>query len=154
MLEHSELLVRRMDSGWDIVEPDTGRPLGIVRPRLVHSRWGLGWLKRTAFDVYESEDEPLVFTVRQLWAFAPKWEICDADGHRVAFVKRGQILDAFGRPWATLESTADSIEFRAGDRQFALARHTAGGLHIDFAADLQDHPLTKMSLFGAGLAKS
>src|SRR6266851_3937298 len=114
MLEHPNLLVRPNDTGWDIVEPDTGRLLGKARRRLVRSAWGLKWLKRATVDVLEAEDEPLVFTVRRLWGFSPRWEICDADGHRVALVRHARILDAFGQPWAMIESTPEGVYFRAG----------------------------------------
>ena len=152
MLEHSNLLIHRVAEGWNILEPDTSRPLGLARSRTVRSSWRQAWLQRVVVDVFEADEEPLVFTVRRQWGFALKWEICDADGNRVALVKRGRISDAFGRPWATIESTSVEINFFAGQRQFAQARRTAHGLHISFAPDLQNHPLTKMSLLGAILA--
>ena len=152
MLEAPTVLIRRVAEGWDILEPESDRPLGIARPRKALSTWVMGWFQRPAVDVFEAEEEPLVFTLRRPWGFSPKWEICDADGNRVALVKRGQIYDAFGRPWATMESRNDEINFRAGQRQFAQARRTANGLHMSFAPDLQNHPLTKMSLLGAILA--
>ena len=152
MLEASTLLIRRVAEGCDILEPESDRPLGIARPRPPLFSWVMGWFQRRAVDVFEAEEEPLVFTLRRLWGFSRKWEICDADGNRVALVKRGQIYDAFGRPWATMESRHDEISFGAGERQFAQARRTPSGLHISFARDLQNHPLTKMSLLGAILA--
>jgi hypothetical protein len=148
MLEHSQVLIRRSDEGWELVEPASGESLGSARRRMTRSTW-FGLSRRTAVDVFEAEDEPLVFTVRQLWGLSPKWEICDADGHPVAFVRRGRILDAFGRPWARMSSADQGIEFRAGDRLFARTRRTHKGIVIEFASDLQDHPLTKMSLLGA-----
>jgi hypothetical protein len=152
MLEARTVLIRRVAEGWDILEPESDRPLGLARPRRAFSSLVTAWFQRPAVDVFEAEEEPLVFTLRRLWAFSPKWEICDADGNRVALVKRGQIYDAFGRPWATMESRNDEINFRAAQRQFAQARRTANGLHMSFAPDLQNHPLTKMSLLGAILA--
>src|SRR5262249_25067444 len=109
-------------------------------------------LQRATVDVFEADEEPLVFTVRRLWGFSPKWEICDADGNRVALVQRGRILDAFGSHWATMESTNDGINFCARGRQFAQARRTSNVIHMMFAPDLQDQPLTKMSLLGDILA--
>jgi hypothetical protein len=153
MLEHTTLLVRRATGGWDILESETNRLLGIARIRPTRSSWGLGWLTQITFDVFESEDEPLVFTVRRLWGFSRRWEICDADGHRVARVRRGWILDAFGRKWASLEWTTSGFRIHAGDREFARTHMTADGLEICFAPDLKDHPLTKMSLLGAVLAQ-
>jgi hypothetical protein len=152
MLEHSSLLIRRNGMAWDIVEPDSGRPLGYARVHPPRSTWWLGWLKRGAVDVYEVEDEPLVFTLRRLWGFSARWEICEADGHRVALVRLGRILDAFGQPWAMIESTPDGVHFRAGDREFAHAQQSSAGVQIHFASELQDHPLTKMSLLGAVIA--
>ena len=61
-------------------------------------------------------------------------------------------MDAFGQPWATIESTPDGVYFRAGDREFARAGKSSAGLDIRFASELQDHPLTKMSLLGAVIA--
>jgi hypothetical protein len=152
MLEYPNLLIRPNDTGWDIVEPDTGRLLGVARRRSVRPTWRLRWLERATVDVLEAEDEPLVFTVRRLWGFVPRWEICDADGHRVALVQRGRILDAFGTPWATIKTSPAGIRFCTGERQFARAGKSSAGLDLCFASDLQDQPLTKMSVLGAVLA--
>jgi len=152
MLEHSNILIRRTAEGWEILEPNAGQPLGLARSRQPPSSWLPIWLQRATIDVFEADEEPLVFTVRRLWAISPKWEISDADGNRVALVQRCRILDAFGRHWATMESTSDEILFCAGERQFAQARRTANELRVSFAPDLQNHPLTKMSLLGAILA--
>jgi hypothetical protein len=152
MLEHSNVLIRRVGEGWEILDPETSRSLGLARCRPARTSWGVAWLQRATVDVFEADEEPLVFTVRRLWGLSPKWEICDADGNRVALVHRGRILDTFGRHWATIESTSDGINFCARDRQFAQARRTTNGLHMSFAPDLHEHPLTKMSLLGAILA--
>jgi hypothetical protein len=154
MLEHSNVLIHQTNEGWEILEPGTGRLLGNARRRLSRGIWSLGLGRRVRVDVFEAEDEPLVFTVQRLYGFSPKWEIRDADGHPVAFVRRGRILDAFGRPWARLQSVSEGIDFRAGDRLFAQARRTAEGMLIQFAPELEDHPLTKMSLLGAVLVRS
>src|SRR5262249_36971582 len=110
---------------------------------------GIGWLARPILDVFEAEDEPLVFSVRRRWGLSPRWEVRDADAQCIAILSRGRILDGFGQPWGGWEQTSDGIRFHGLDREFALARKAADGIHLTFAPEVQPNPLTKMSLLAA-----
>lgn len=150
MLEEPALLIVH-DEEWKILDPETRRRLGVARWRPVRAPLGIGWLARRAVDVFEAEDEPLVFSVQRRWGFSSKWEVCDADGHRVAVLRRGRIQDAFGQDWACMERTGDECRICAGDREFARIRESNDGVHVCFATELQSNPLTKMGLLGAVL---
>src|SRR5712692_11795478 len=145
MLEHPALIIVR-DAAWTIVEPDTCRPLGVARRRLTKAPLGIGWLARPALDVFEVEDEPLVFSVQRRWGLSPRWEVSDADGQRIAVLRRGRILDAFGQAWSSWEQTPNEVRFRGVDREFALAQKEADGIRLTFASEVQSNPFTKMSL--------
>ena len=96
MLEHTAILIRREGAIWSIAEPVSGRLLGFARHRLVRGLWCIRWPVRSAWQVFEAEDEPLVFTVQRLWRFSAKWEVCDADGHRIALLRSRRVMDASG----------------------------------------------------------
>jgi hypothetical protein len=151
MLEQPALLIRLEGANWTIAEPSDGRVLGFARRCTVHARWRFRWLARQVWQVFEAEDEPLLCTVRRLWGLSPKWEVCDADGHRIGLVRAGRVSNAFGQEWAAAERTAEGFRFRAGKREFARVRNSSEGLCVDFAPELHANPLAKMSLLAAVL---
>jgi hypothetical protein len=150
MLEQPALLIVR-DTVWRIVEPNTGRPLGIARRRMTRAPLGIGWLARSAMDVFEVEDEPLVFSVQQLWGLSPKWEVCDADGQRIAILGRGRIVDAFGQTWSVWEQTSNEMRFHGVHRIYAVAQNSNEGVYLTFSLEVRSNPLLKMGLLAAVL---
>jgi len=135
MLEHQHLLLLAWTvpeeanfARRDILDQDTGSPLG-------HARWGkrraagwLGILLRTGptIEVRETEDDSLLFTMHgwRPWQFLAwtkppipgstagsrfRWEIHDADGYVVG------TLEPSGRlPYAHIEQAADTHGAAAG----------------------------------------
>src|SRR5262249_55808233 len=88
MLEYQTLLIRPWvppaapgpGSTRGLVDPAPAQAVGVVRWHPPPRSW-LAWLARPMLTVHETDDEPLVFTVRQRWALMPSWEVRDADGH-------------------------------------------------------------------------
>jgi hypothetical protein len=171
MLEHQSLLVRpwtwpakpppgrqAREAGPGavraILDQDTGWQLGLARWQLpARSPW-LAWLSRPLLTVHEIDDEPLVFTVRRLWALTPRWEVCDADGHSIAVVRRGWVLDRFGGCLAWIEPVpeADGFRFHGRDgRELAELNRSGNDLRVRFADDLFGEPFVKMALLAAVL---
>jgi hypothetical protein len=151
MLEKAALVIRRDSVEWRIYEPDSGQLLGVARRGRTAGPLGIGWLGQSTVSVFEAGDEPLLLTVRRLWGFSPKWEICDADANRVALVRRRSIADPSNYAWAYVEIAPEEIHVRGMDREFARARKSARGLHLEFGPEIQGNPLTKMSVLGAVL---
>jgi hypothetical protein len=153
MLEQANLLIRGQGAGWVLLDPDSRRPLGTARWRPVRWRFAPRWLARRALEVFETEDEPLLFIIKRLWGLLPKWEVCDADGNRIAVLRRNRILDVFGQPWAVVKRRQDALQLRGDDREFACAWTTDAGIQLEFAPELQGNPLAKMSLLATVLVQ-
>ncbi len=109
-----------------------------------------------ALEVCESEDESLLFTVRRQWGLEVRWEVCDADGHRVGMIGSEFLLDRFGRCLALVEPSGDAgrIHFRSleGVELAALTLRGAEML-LRFALPPEGDPFVKMVLLGAALVR-
>src|SRR5262245_21288307 len=149
MLEQPSLLIQRRDSGWIVLDPVSHRLLGKAPWQSTVGTLGTRWLARPALQVFEAEDEPLLFTVRKLWAFSTKWEICDADANVVAVVRDPWVVDALGQRCAFMERTAQGTRFRGNTRDFAAVTEADDETILAFAPELQGEPILKMALLGA-----
>jgi|SRR5215831_1731752 len=151
MLEKPALTIRSVSAEWRIYEPDTGHLLGLARRCRTPGPFGIGWLGKSTLNVFEAEDEPLILIVRRTWAISPKWEICDADEHRIALVRRGSISDPSGDDWASIDSIGHEILIQSSGRELARVRKAADNVCLAFSPEIQSNPLTKMSVLGAVL---
>ena len=149
MLEQQTLLVQRSESGWTVLEPATRRMLGAARWQPAVGFLGTRWLARPVLEVFEAEDEPLVFRVRKLWGLSTKWEVSDADANRVAVVQHGWLRDPLGQLFACMEPTSQGTRFRYDGRQLAATTDAGNEATLAFAPELQGQPLVKMALLGA-----
>jgi hypothetical protein len=155
MLEQVHFLIQRGEgeTAWTIADAETNRPLGLARWRPWSGPLWLSWLAQPTLDVFENEDEPLVFTVRRLWGLSSKWEVRDADGQRIAEVRHGLVLDAFDQFWARLERSADgsTIRFLGHSQELARATWSEEGIRFAFAPPVESYPLVKMALLAVVL---
>jgi hypothetical protein len=92
LLEQPQLRVRPADdSGRRWLEDGQGHVVGFActvrRP----------WWARAALAVHEAFEEPVVFRVRRLWTFLPRWRVVDADDEVVGTVGGSWLLDHWGR---------------------------------------------------------
>jgi hypothetical protein len=157
MLEEQALLLRPWEESAGarrrvVAEPATGRPLGFARQQPA-APW-LRWLTTSVLEVREAGDEPLLSTVHRFWNLGHLWEVRDADGRRVATVRRGRIEDRLGRTLAVRERAADgSAVWRRSPAGGVLAAATRGleGLRLDFTDAVADDPFAKMALLAAAL---
>jgi hypothetical protein len=133
-----------------ITDPTDGRLLGTVRWTVPPARSWFGWLRRPTLAVHESEDEPLVFTVRRLWSLAPRWEVSDADGHPVAILRRDWILTCFGDCLAWIQRESSHVaRFCGPDGREVAQWHLSGGTQrLVFGLDIQEEPFIKMAVLG------
>jgi hypothetical protein len=76
-----------------VVDPATGQPLGCAR---VPAGTGPWWrrLTRAVLEVYETEDESLLFTVHRAWPLALRWEVRDSEGRRLGTFRRSDLRAA------------------------------------------------------------
>jgi hypothetical protein len=149
MLEQQTLLVQRSPSGWSVLDPASRRLLGVARWRPAIGLLGGHWLARPVLEVFEAQDEPLVFRVRKLWALSTKWEVSDADANRVAVLRGGWLSDVLGRPFAFMERTNQGIRIQRNGRELAATIDAGDEATLAFAPELQIQPLVKMALLGA-----
>jgi hypothetical protein len=151
MLEHTVLLVRSRTPSpavQAIVDGDSGTVLGYARWETEPTPWWRRMFGGGVLAVHEQEDEPLLFTVRRVWGFLPRREVCDADGQPIGTLLGRLVHDRYGRPLAALENGI----FRASNRHpLAELSPTAEGLRLTFGDDIASEPFVKMLLLAAAL---
>ena len=177
MLERDRFLVQRQAADplstirYLVRDADDHKLVGTARTRLASLDPLVRGIHKTRFwptwlDVYEVEDEPLLFTVRcgpSLLRFRAR--IVDADGSPVGrFLARGRtaaggfwIADRYERPFAEgRQIGADAtIKIQAEDgRDLATWRRNPGSadLLVELDPCLSDFPIEKMLLLGSALA--
>jgi hypothetical protein len=146
MLERARLLVRNVDGASAIEDAATGEALGTARRRAPVRRW---LPLPSVLEVRETEDAPLVFTVRRALSVWPRFEVCDADGRTVGSVAGQLVIDRNGQFLAALG--ADGV-FRARDGDaLAQAVRTPWSVEIRFAQAPAPDPFVRMLLLAAML---
>jgi hypothetical protein len=136
-----------------IIDPVSRARLGIVRSR---PRAWPRWLDRETWDIYETDDESLLCTIRAPWWLAWASEVYDAEERRVAIVRGAEILDGLGRLIATIQ-----MDTRGGPGKFlardgmVLAEWVCSGdeVLLQFSAAVASQPFAKMALLGAFLCQ-
>lgn len=127
-----------------------GTPLGVARRRPGR----FSWLARAPLEICEADDEPLLFTVRPRWALLPRWEVRDADSHRVGGVRGAWVFDRFGLPLAAAEPSAGRGQARFRDREgrvLAALDRSPEGTHLQFDGEAPANPFVRMILLAAAL---
>jgi hypothetical protein len=134
----------------------------------------LRWLTRPVLEVYETEDESLVFAVHFTWKWAGRWTVEDADGHYVGLLWRfragwlrrrgfespgrrlrgdGMLIEEkLGRLSAVLVPPAGGNPGRfldAGGEALADFHREQGGVRLTFADLLDGDPFARMLLLAA-----
>jgi hypothetical protein len=157
MLESPALLIRPPDAAAAraVVGPADGARLGAVRRRRAAS-WPANWLGATLLEVRESEDEPLVFTVRSGWLWAGGRVVLDADGRHIGSLNGPWLCDRGGRGLGVVVkngAVADRIIRGVDGRIWAAVHDGPSGTRVDFAADLEGEPFVRMLVLAAALAE-
>jgi hypothetical protein len=158
MLENPTLLLLpwapRPDCKRGIADAASGRVLGFARLR--SSRWPswLGWLKRSALDVFETEDESLVFTLWCPWLVLRGWEVADADEHPVGALRGRHLLDRYDRLLASAEQVGQNAYRFRSPEGYELGRLEPNGAdhRLAFGEQLAGDPFARMMLLAAALA--
>lgn len=127
----------------------SGEPLGFARRAAPRPRW-LGWLAPAVVEVFESEDDSLLCTVRGA-GWGRGWRILDADGRLVAAVHRDTVLDSMGDCLALVERGAGRFRAPSGLVLATLAPSEAGAA-LTFLPASEGEPFVRMALLGAALA--
>jgi hypothetical protein len=159
-----------------ICDPGTRERFGVARAGFgslakLLRRLGHGSPVPSAFHVYETEDESLVFTVRRvggLWG--QRIEVYDADDHFIGYAENGvfskpkgfRIYDRRGLPLAEVEEDLQGGRFRFVNRDgqelgvvtraAAVGSSEAHARLVSVHEELAELPLVKMLLLGAALA--
>jgi hypothetical protein len=183
LLELQRLLIEEPSAPgheYGIVDPQTHEQVGIAREEL-GSRWKFlrSFLNRTLLpaklEVYETEDESLVFTVRWLagW-WRRRLEVYDADDSLIGYgeqpVLSGSrslwIYDRRGLPFVEVQGalrTRDCYFLGPGGREMGTvtSRCTGAGKEseplvshylVSIAEEIAEQPFAKMLLLGAAFA--
>jgi hypothetical protein len=166
MLEHQVLLLqaccsppgvsgseRPQGPAYTVLDPATGHPLGFARWKPGGRSPWLRWFSPAILEVCEANDEPLVFSVHRLWGLSPRWEVRDADGHRVGLIQGRQILDGRGQLLAAVEQTVggETVTLCDSAGELAALLRCPEGVQLTFAARVQGLPFAKMALLAAAL---
>jgi hypothetical protein len=163
MLEQPALLLRPdgvigPPASWrvSIDQSQDGAVLGFAERRGGRGRFAwLRWWATPFFEVHEShetDDEPLLLTVRQVWG--TRWQVQDADGVPVGRLRGGTLLDRKDQPLAVLRRGADrrTASYRdAQQRELAVTVCTAEGVRLTFLPEGDGNPFVKMVLLAATL---
>jgi hypothetical protein len=158
MLEHLQLHLLQRRNGerglvlFDVVEPFSKAPLGTVR-LVRRGRWRL-WPRTTCLNVYEVEDDPLLFSVKSLWTWPRAWEIRDADEAPVGRLQRGTIISWRSPIPEIFISTQDNglLFLSSQGNQLGTTANEREGCRLSFSESLSEDPFTKMLLLGGTLA--
>ena len=161
MLEQPALLLRPGDADGaapvcrrvTVVDPATGEPLGSARRHGGRGRlaW-LRWWEPPLLRVHESDDEPLLMTLRQGWG--TRWLVQDADGIVVGRLRRNVLLDRRDQEVAVLRRApdrAESVYEGPEQRPLAVTAAVAGGVRLTFLPEAPDSPFLRMVLLAAAL---
>jgi hypothetical protein len=165
-----------------IADPITNQPLGYlwnVRPG------GLPWLRRLllqgrAWEIRETDDNSLLFTMCEWRGFPPwwhyrSWDVYDAEGrvlgtlesrkraNRSGWHVATRAKDPVGQVVAELENWPNERDLPVRVLQpgappalteLATVRHTTGGVTVDFDRSLEGEPYGKILVLAAVLAAS
>jgi hypothetical protein len=157
MLEHSSIWLspwassagQRPVTTRTILDPATRSFLGLARCSHQSATVWFGYMARPTVEVFETEDESLLFTITRTWGLGTGWVVCDADGHRIGTLRSNLVRDQRGRQLATLEPSAPGTPRRwlAPDGQELGTIAVAGeGLLATFSMAIADNPFVKMLL--------
>ena len=146
MLERARLRVREAGRASVVEDADTGVFQGTARPVMLPP-W---WLPvRTAREVREAGDAPLVFTIRRAWSLLPRLEVHDAEGRLVGSLVGRVVSDRNGCQVAT--AGADGA-FRSPDGSvLARVARARADVEISFAEETATDPFLRMLLLAAVL---
>jgi hypothetical protein len=132
---------------WTIREAESRKLLGLARQRSHPATvWFASW-HRPLLDIYEGEDESLLFTLTRGWGQG--WLVSDAEGQRVGTVRANLARDGAGQRLARFEPTSDGLlgRWRAEDGQeLATVIRDGEGVAMRFAACVEGQPFVKMLL--------
>jgi hypothetical protein len=145
--------VSASDAIWAILEPNARTLVGLARPGAKTGSFWIRWCGRALLAVYESEDEPLLCTMRQGWGLSSTWELRDADGHTVGRIGRTSIQGPMNRylipvSRASIPGT-DFLDLQ-GRKLAALVRQRDGRL-LSFAVECKGDPFARMLVLGSAL---
>src|SRR5262245_15032511 len=127
-----------------ILDPATRGFLGLARRKLHSPAW-FAYLARPTLEVFESNDESLLFTLMRTWGGGL---ISDADGHRIGTFRGNLIRDRHGNRLALLDQSSTASAGRwltpLGEELGTFAA-ADGGVLVNFSPTA-DNPFVKMML--------
>jgi hypothetical protein len=154
MLEYDKLIFVPSEAipGWSIRDADSGCEVGVVRNVYVVAGFWNRWRVRARLAVHESEDEPLLCTLRRLWRFREAWELCDADGRVVGKLSRTFLRDRSGRLLTRIQITEDQTHQYLDRHGRVMATLICSGRRmLTFAPECKGDPFTRMLVMGGAL---
>jgi hypothetical protein len=137
-----------------IADAASGQALGFAQRRPTGLPAGLRWLRRSALDIFETEDESLLFTLSYPWLVLRGWKVADADEHPVGSLRGHYLLDRYDRLLATVErAEAKGYLFRSVEgHELGWLIHRGADNALAFAEPLAGDPFARMMLLAAALA--
>lgn len=137
---------------WLIHEAGSRRFLGLARLRVQSVSVWFGSWRRPTLEVYETEDESLLFMLARGWGQG--WLVSDAEGQRVGSLRGSTVRDGTGQRIATLTASGangtDTWQTDDG-QELATATTDGPGVVLRFAPQLEGQPFLKMLLLATVL---
>ncbi len=137
-----------------VVDGETSELLGLVKKKPIFSWPFLEGLVPQVFQVFETEDESLLFTLHApRYIFRP-WSIKDAEEKIVAKISSRMIFDGFGEFYAYQEiHSGQKVFLNWAKKELASFHETPEGTLLLFDPLTHDDPFLRMALLGAVLAR-
>ncbi len=146
-------------AGWmrTIVEPTTECSVGFAGWDTTGLSALLAWLGRRKIQVFETEDESLLMTLRRPCGVLRMWEVEDAEERRVGHVFRETIYDAYGSRLATMTTPTDGSETmllgEAGVLLGSWQDIPGQGRYLRFGEACENNPFIRMVALAGVLAQ-
>jgi hypothetical protein len=137
-----------------ILDATSQQTLGFARLRTGAGIPWLGWFSRSVVEIRETEDESLLATLHQSWFAATTWQVNEADGHLVGWIRRTILQDLYGRRFAALEPARNQLNHcfvSPQGHELGTLQELSEGQVLTFDLSLENNPFGKMMLLGAGL---
>jgi hypothetical protein len=153
MLEHDALILTpSADSGCLILQPNSGKQVGAVRPAPTGRGFLFRCFARPYLAIYESEDEPLLCTLNRLFRLREVWELRDADGHLVGKLTRAALSGQAGRRFTrALSPDRREVRFIDSRGQVAASLSSQEERVLTFGVESKCDPFTRMLILGSAL---
>lgn len=159
MLEQNTLILQPQTNSstfsWRIFDVTQETELGYAQQVIEGNAW-LRWWTKPHYHIHESDDEPLVFTMQQGWAWVARWDVTDAEDRFIGRIRGDVIFDRRLTYLARLdwdEETQSGLFLDAQQQELATFERENQSWRLTFSSEDLHNPFVRMLLLAAGLGR-